>query len=106
MMTRVSHDPAECNNALDRTVYPVVLDLETTGLRPWNQIVSAGLLVDGVAYILFVRSMHASIRNLPRDRFLEALQPLARPDLIVVGTAGRCRNRPRTGCPVNTTCGR
>jgi DNA polymerase I-like protein with 3'-5' exonuclease and polymerase domains len=83
-MTYVSHDPRQCREALARTASPVVLDLETTGLRRWNQIVSVGLLVDDVAYILFARSMHVSVRNLPFDTIREALQPLARPDLIVI----------------------
>jgi len=84
-VTRVTHDPGECSNALARTVSPVVLDLETTGLRRCNQIVSAGILVDGVAHILFARSMHASIHNLPLDQFRDALRPLERPDLVVIG---------------------
>ena len=84
-MTRVVHDPCECREALARTSAPVVLDLETSGLRRWDQIVSVGLLIDGVAYLLFLRSLHASIANLPEGEFRDALAPLARPDLTVVG---------------------
>jgi DNA polymerase I-like protein with 3'-5' exonuclease and polymerase domains len=84
-MVRVSHDPLQCRKALERTGAPVVLDLETTGLRRWNQIVSAGLLVDGIPYILFARSSHISVSNLPLADFRQALQPLERTDLIVVG---------------------
>lgn len=84
-MTRVQHNPGECLRVLARTSSPVVLDLETTGLKRSDQIVSAGLLVDGVVHILFVRSLHASISNLPRKQFLDALQPLARKDLVVIG---------------------
>src|SRR5512142_2245883 len=84
-MTKVVHDPRGCREALARTAAPVVLDLETTGLRRWDQIVSAGLLIDGVAHLLFVRALHPSITNLPGAAFRDALAPLARPDLVVVG---------------------
>jgi DNA polymerase I-like protein with 3'-5' exonuclease and polymerase domains len=88
-MTQVSHDPRQCLLALARTAGPVVLDLETTGLRRWNQIVSAGLLVDEIAYVLFARSTHVSVRNLPLPAFREALQPLERADLIVIAHNAR-----------------
>jgi len=68
-----------------RTTAPIVLDLETTGVQRSNQIVSAGLLVDGVAYILFARSLHATVPNLAIDTFRAALRPLQRPDLIIIG---------------------
>jgi DNA polymerase I-like protein with 3'-5' exonuclease and polymerase domains len=84
-MTKVVHDPRACREALARTAAPVVLDLETSGLRRWDQVVSAGLLIDGVAHLLFVRSLHPSIANLPGAAFRDALDPLARPDLVVVG---------------------
>src|SRR5512135_2874129 len=84
-MTTIVHDPRACREALARTAAPVVLDLETTGLRRWDQIVSAGLLIDGVAHLLFVRTLHPSIANLPGTAFRDALDPLARPDLVVVG---------------------
>ena len=84
-MTKIVHDPRACREALARTAAPVVLDLETTGLRRWDQVVSAGLLIDGVAYLLFLRSLHPSITNLPVAAFRDALAPLARPDLVVVG---------------------
>ena len=84
-MTPVVHDPRACREALARTAAPVVLDLETTGLRRWDQIVSAGLLIDGVAHLLFRRALHPSIANLPDAAFRHALDPLARPDLVVVG---------------------
>jgi DNA polymerase I-like protein with 3'-5' exonuclease and polymerase domains len=64
---------------------PVVLDLETTGLNRWNTIVSAGLLVEQTAYILFAHSLHVSIRNLPDAAFREALGGLERPNLVIVG---------------------
>jgi DNA polymerase I-like protein with 3'-5' exonuclease and polymerase domains len=66
-----------------------VLDLETTGLRRHDRIVSAGLLVDDVAHILFARSDHAGVRNLPAAEFLEALGPLGRPELVVVAHNAR-----------------
>ncbi|HKM54800.1 MAG TPA: DNA polymerase [Isosphaeraceae bacterium] len=84
-MTRVVHDPRECREALARTTAPVILDLETTGLRHWDQVVSAGLLIDDVAYLLFVRTLHPSITNVSETEFHAALEPLSRPDLVVVG---------------------
>lgn len=84
-MTIVQHDPGECMEALAHTNAPVVVDLETTGRRRWNQIVSAGLLIDGVAHILFARSSHVSVTNIPLQVFRDALQPLERPDLVIVG---------------------
>lgn len=84
-MITVQHDPGECKQALARTVTPVVVDLETTGLRRHDQMVSAGLLIDGVAHILFARSMHASIFNIPLTTLYDALRPLERPDLTIVG---------------------
>ena len=53
-MTRVNLDPRECKEALARTTEPIIVDLETTGLRRWDQVVSAGLLVDDVAYLLWL----------------------------------------------------
>src|SRR5262249_35041775 len=84
-MITVRHDPGECKQALARTVSPVVVDLETTGLLRHDQIVSAGLLIDGVAYILFARSRHASITKLPVSTFYDALRPLERKDLVIIG---------------------
>src|SRR5262249_40070626 len=46
--------------------------------------VSAGLLVDGTAHVLFARSAHVSITNLSLTNFREALRPLERTDLVVV----------------------
>lgn len=80
----VSHDPGQCFSALVRTVKPVVVDLETTGLRRHDQIVSAGILVEDVAYVLFARSAHVSIRNSPLNSVREALLPLERKDLTVI----------------------
>src|SRR4051794_38396237 len=84
-MTVVCHHPSECRSALARTSSPVVVDLETTGLSRKDRIVSAGLLVDGIAYILFARSLHASITNSPLPIFYGALRPLERPDLTIIG---------------------
>ena len=85
MMNRVSHDPQECRVALLRTRGPVVLDLETTGLRRSDQIVSVGLLIDGVAYVLFFRSMHFSIRNIDPKWLPFVLKPLEAGDHVLVG---------------------
>lgn len=84
-MTPVRHDPDACRQALAQTVNPIVVDLETTGLGRNDQIVSAGVLINGDAHILFARSMHASIRNLPLDVFRAALRPLERSGLKVIG---------------------
>ena len=64
-MTRVVHDPGACREALARTAGPVVLDLETTGLRRWHRVVSAGLLIDDVAHLLFLRSLAPGVTNIP-----------------------------------------
>ena len=48
------------------------------------QIVSAGLLIDDKIFILFVRSRHASINNIPIDQFYWALEPLASPGLVTI----------------------
>ena len=84
-MTQVVHDPRECREALARTTAPVILDLETTGLRRWDQVVSTGPLIDDVVYLLFVRTLHPSITNVSETEFHAALEPLSRPDLMVVG---------------------
>jgi len=83
-VTAVQHHPGKCKEALAGTDSPVVLDLETTGLTRHDKIVSAGLLIDGMAHILFVRSIHASIKNIPLPTFYDALAPLQRPDLVVI----------------------
>jgi DNA polymerase I-like protein with 3'-5' exonuclease and polymerase domains len=61
-----------------------VVDIETTGLARTARIVSVGLLVDGQIYVLFARSRHASVRNLPPARLRWALGPLAGPAVTVV----------------------
>lgn len=81
----IVNDTRGCREALARTTKPVVLDLETTGLLRRSQIVSAGLLVDGTPHLLFVRSAHASVPNLPAAALRRTLAPLARRDLVVVG---------------------
>jgi len=84
-MVRLSFDPCECHRALARARGPVVVDIETTGLLRTSSIVSVGVLVDCVAYILFARSLHCSVVSLPWNVVAEALTPLSRKDLIVVG---------------------
>ena len=52
---RISHDPAECSHALRGASGPIYMDTETEGVE-WNdRLVSVGLLVDRVAFILFIR---------------------------------------------------
>jgi DNA polymerase I-like protein with 3'-5' exonuclease and polymerase domains len=81
----VSHDPRECRQALAGASAPVVIDLETTGLRRMDAIVSVGVLIGETAFILFVGSHHASICNISMANLTEALGPLARADLTVMG---------------------
>jgi DNA polymerase I-like protein with 3'-5' exonuclease and polymerase domains len=82
-MIRTCYDARACRDALAGTDR-AVLDLETTGLRRWDRIVSAGVLVGDCAYILYVRSRHPSVRNLPLSAFRAALEPLGRRDLTLV----------------------
>ena len=63
---------------------PLVIDLETTGIERYDRVVSAGILVVDTIHILFLRSVHRTVRNLPLDQFRWALEPLARGDLISV----------------------
>ena len=80
----ISHGPGACRAALLSATTPLIIDLETTGIERYDQIVSAGLLISGQIFILFLRACHASIRNLAPDRFLWALEPLASPGLVTV----------------------
>ena len=84
MATTISHSPRECRLALAGASSPVVIDLETTGIERSSRIVSAGVLVDDHAFILFLRSEHAGIRNIAVDRLRWALEPLANPCLTLV----------------------
>src|SRR5271165_5506484 len=84
MATTVSHSPRACRLALAGASGPVVIDLETTGKERSSRIVSAGLLVDDHIFVLFLRSVHAGVRNLSLDRFRTALEPLADPRLTLV----------------------
>lgn len=73
--TRVSvNRPDLVRAALLCTRSPVIADLETTGLTRHDSVVSAGLLITGRPYILFVRSRVCP--NIPLDRFVHALRPL------------------------------
>ena len=78
-MMEVSHDPEETRRALEIAVTAYV-DLETTGIERHDQVVSAGLLINNNIYILFLRSVHRTIRNLP-----------TRPIPVGAGTAGTWR---------------
>ena len=79
----ISHCPARTRTALGGASIAVV-DLETTGIERYDQIVSAGILVDDAVYILFLRTLHHTIRNLGVDQFRWALEPLARGQLTTV----------------------
>ena len=86
-VSRVSHNPQECAIALLGTRGPVVIDLETTGLRRHNSIVSVGFLVDDIAFILFVASSHLSVakHQIQLQDLRQAMKPLTeREDLVVV----------------------
>ena len=89
MAPTISHSPRAAHQALAGATTPVILDLETTGIERSAKIVSAGLLVEDHIFILFLRSQHASIRNLPLDQFRWALEPLADPLITIV-----CHNAP------------
>ena len=82
-MMEVSHDPEATRHALEIAV-TAYIDLETTGIERHDQIVSAGILINNNIYILFLRSVHRAVRNLPLDRFRRALEPLARGNLVTV----------------------
>ena len=75
MAATISHSPRECRQALAGASGPVVIDLETTGIERSSRIVSAGVLVDGRVFILFLRSDHAGIRNVAVDRLRWRLSP-------------------------------
>jgi len=80
----VVNEPRQCRNALAGTTSPVVLDLETTGLDRHDRLVSVGLLIDSIPYILFVGSR--VVHNVSKEDLLAALEPLmTRKDLVIVG---------------------
>jgi DNA polymerase I-like protein with 3'-5' exonuclease and polymerase domains len=83
--TIIVNDPRGCHLALVRAIDPlVIIDIETTGIKPGSTLVSVGVLVDQVAYILFVGSIHASIDNLTVDQLRFALEPLTVPNKLIV----------------------
>ena len=84
MAGTISHSPRECRQALAGASGPAVIDLETTGIERSSRIVSAGVLVDGRIFILFLRCQHAGIRNIALDHFRWSLEPLADPGLTLV----------------------
>jgi hypothetical protein len=86
----LSHCPAKVRTALGCASHAVI-DLETTGIERYDQVVSVGLLVDDAVYILFVRSLHREIRNIGEDQFRWALEPLAR-EQLTVASQNPCRN--------------
>ncbi|MDG3007573.1 hypothetical protein [Paludisphaera mucosa] len=59
------HCPIITRDALAKTREPIVIDIETTGVKRHNQIVSVGLFIDRAVHILFVGANHVSIKNLP-----------------------------------------
>lgn len=79
----ISHCPARARTALGCASIAVI-DLETTGIERYDQIVSAGILVDDAVYILFLRTLHHTLRNISISQFRWALEPLAREQLTTV----------------------
>jgi DNA polymerase I-like protein with 3'-5' exonuclease and polymerase domains len=66
------------------TTSPVVYDSETTGLTRNDDLVSVGVLVDGVPHILFYHTRYIPVISKQALRY--ALAPLAvRDDLVIVG---------------------
>ena len=78
-LRRVSHSASECREALVGAVGLIYIDTETTGVEWIDRIVSVGILVEDVAFILFVRSDHLSINKhtITITQLRDALQPLA-----------------------------
>jgi DNA polymerase I-like protein with 3'-5' exonuclease and polymerase domains len=82
----VSHCPRALAQALAGTAGPVILDIESTGVDKQARTVSVACLADRQAFVLPVRSLHASAPNLPVSTLTQALAPLlARKDLVLVG---------------------
>ena len=84
MVTPIINQPLELRQALESTDSPTVLDLETSGLTRHDDLVSVGVLVDGVPHILFVYTRYIPV--ITKQTLQHALAPLAtRDDLVVVG---------------------
>lgn len=79
----ISHCPARARTALGCASIAVI-DLETTGIERYDQIVSAGILVDDAVYILFLRTLHHTLRNISISQFRWALEPLMTGTLTTV----------------------
>jgi DNA polymerase I-like protein with 3'-5' exonuclease and polymerase domains len=90
MQDHLTHDPGECR-ALLQVVKAVVLDLETTGLTTWkDHPLSIGIRPIGVqTNVILFTSWCSQISIVPHrhdaDAIRFALEPLARPDLTIVG---------------------
>jgi DNA polymerase I-like protein with 3'-5' exonuclease and polymerase domains len=84
MITPIINQPDLVRAALMCTTSPVVYDSETTGLTRNDDLVSVGVLVDGVPHILFYHTRYIPVISKQALRY--ALAPLGeRDDLIVVG---------------------
>ena len=84
MVTSIINQPLELRRALESTTSPTCLDIESTGLTRHDDLVSVGVLVDGIPHILFVYTR--SIPVITKQALQHALAPLAtRDDLVVVG---------------------
>jgi DNA polymerase I-like protein with 3'-5' exonuclease and polymerase domains len=84
MVTPVINQPDQVRHALLSTKSFVIVDIESTGLTRHDDLVSVGVLVDGVPYILFVYTRYIPV--ISQQALQHALAPLAtRDDLAVVG---------------------
>src|SRR5262245_7394379 len=82
----VNHSPPALHQALAGTSRPVSLDIESTGLGKAARTVSVACLVDDRAFVLPVRSLHATVCNIALPALRHALAPLGtRTDLVVIG---------------------
>jgi DNA polymerase I-like protein with 3'-5' exonuclease and polymerase domains len=82
----VNHSPPALHQALAGTSRPVSLDIESTGLGKAARTVSVACLVDDRAFVLPVRSVHATVCNIPLPDLRHALAPVGtRTDLVVIG---------------------
>lgn len=84
MTVPIVNRPRQCRAALAATRSAIALDVETCGLGRQDRLVSVGLLIDGIAYVLFVGSR--VVPNVSSEDLLFALEPLTtRKDLTIIG---------------------
>lgn len=83
----LSYDPSECKDALKGAKGPIILDLETTGLKRTDRIVSAGLMIDDQPFMLVAHThvLSTSRVQIGDKAMVAALEPLAQdgPPLVI-----------------------